>query len=127
MQNPVILHTCSLLNKERGEAVESRPSFWWDVEVVFRSKLTVLLAALMVLLVALPAMADTIACKAHQTCSGTDCADVLKGSDGKNTIRGLAGQDRIWVSTGPTGSEGDSTPTSYGGAEGTILSPLSPE
>ena len=70
--------------------------------MVFRSKLTVLLlAALMVLLVALPAMADTIRCKAGQTCSGTDRADVLKGSDGKNTIRGLAGEDRIWGFDGP--------------------------
>src|SRR5215204_5220760 len=66
-----------------------------------QKKLTVLLAALMVLLVALPAMADTIACKAGQTCSGTDRADVLKGSDGQNTIIGLAGEDRILGFDGP--------------------------
>jgi hypothetical protein len=90
-----------LLSKERGEAVESRPSIWREGEVVFRRKLTVLLAALMVLLVALPAMADTIACKAGRTCSGTDRADVLKGSDGQNTIMGLAGEDRIWGFDGP--------------------------
>jgi hypothetical protein len=71
------------------------------VEVVFRRKLTLLLAALMVLLVALPAMADTIACKAGQPCSGTDRADVLKGSDGQNKIRGLAGEDRLWGFDGP--------------------------
>jgi Ca2+-binding RTX toxin-like protein len=71
------------------------------MEVVLRGKLTLLLAALMVLLVALPAMADTIACKVGRTCSGTDRADVLKGSDGQNKMRALAGADRVWGFDGP--------------------------
>ena len=76
-----------------------RTGMW---KLVLRSKLTVLLlAALMVSLVALPAMADTIRCKAGQICSGTDRANVLKGSDGQNTIRGLAGADRIRGLDGP--------------------------
>jgi len=116
-----------LLSKERGEAVESRPSIWREGEVVFRRKLMVLLATLMVLLVALPAMADTIRCKVRQTCSGTDRADVLKGSDGQNTIMGLAGEDRIWGFDGPDRLRGGFDADVLRGAGGTILSPLTPE
>lgn len=97
-----------------------RTGMW---KLVFRRKLTVLLAALMVSLVALPAMADTIRCKAGRTCSGTDRADVLKGSDGQNTIRGLAGPDIIRGFDGPDRLVGGLDADELRGAGGTILSP----
>jgi Ca2+-binding RTX toxin-like protein len=66
-------------------------------EVAMKGKLTILLAvgALMLVLTAGVALADTIACQVGVACDGTNTADRMTGTDANDVISGFWGKDKI--------------------------------